>query len=470
MSPSLAQRIHASPNYKGWVLVACLSGMFATTFTITILGVSLAVIADDLESTPEIVAWVITGPMLVQALALPILGKVGDVIGHRRVYLIGFAFATAFALATAAAWSAGSLVAIRTLGQLTGTATWPASTALLFHVYQPEERVRAMGWVSLVSAGAPVFGLAIGGLMVDTLGWRPLFVIQAVLCALAFALAVVVLRETGRQEGVTLDLPGAATIAVAASCLTFGINRLPAWGLTHPGVFGPLLVVPLALWAFVRAERRAVHPLVPLAFFSRRNFSFPMVSGFFAQFAYMGGFIISPLLLLQVFGYSATATSFLTMLRPITFSLCSPIGGAIATRVGERTMVVIGNGGVVLAMASFALGATFESIPFIAGGLVIAGLGFGICQPSISAIVGNSVGEKHFGIASSAVGMASSIGAVSGISVLTALTADSESPEIFFQGYVLGAVFALLGFLASFFTVGRRAARRAAESDSVETP
>ena len=70
-----------------------------------------------------------------------------------------------------------------------------------------------MGWVSLVSAGAPVFGLAIGGLMVDTLGWRPLFVIQAVLCALAFALAVVVLRETGRQEGVTLDLPGAATIA-----------------------------------------------------------------------------------------------------------------------------------------------------------------------------------------------------------------------------------------------------------------
>jgi EmrB/QacA subfamily drug resistance transporter len=470
MSPSLVHRIHASPRYASFVLVACLSGMFATTFTITILGVSLSVIATDLGSTPEVVAWVITGPMLIQSLALPVMGKLGDLLGHRRVYLVGFAIAAGFALATAAAWDAGSLIAIRTLGQLAGTATWPASTALLFHVYRPEDRVRAMGWVSLVSAGAPVFGLAIGGLLVDTLGWRPLFLIQAVLCALALGLAVVVLRETQSQAGVSLDLSGAAAVAVAAGAFTFAVNRLPVWGLAHPGVLLPLGLVPFALAAFVRAERRAVHPLVPLAFFGRRNFTFPMIAGFFAQFAYMGGFIITPLLLLQVFGYSATATSFLTMLRPVAFSLCSPIGGAIATRVGERTMVVIGNAGVVLAMASFALGASFESIGLIAGGLVIAGLGFGICQPSMSAIVGNSVGERHFGIASSAVGMASSIGAVSGVSVLTALTAHSDSPEAFFRSYLLGALLAGLGFGASFLTQGRRAARAAAESDIVAAP
>lgn len=461
MISGFTARIHASPRYQSWVLVACLSGMFATTFTITILGVSLAVIADDLGSTPENVAWVITGPMLVQALALPLLGKLGDLYGHRRVYLIGFAIAAAFALATAAAWDATSLITIRTLGQLTGTATMPASTALLFHVYRPEERVRAMGWVSLVSAGAPVFGLAIGGLMVDTLGWRPLFVIQAVLSVAALAFASLVLRETRRQDGISLDVPGAITLAIAASALTFGVNRLPTWGITHPGVFIPLAIVPLALAAFVRAERRAVHPLVPLAFFSRRNFTFPMIAGFFAQFAYMGGFIISPLLLLQVFGYSATATSFLTMLRPISFSIVSPISGAVASRIGERTMVVVGTGGVVLAMGSFALGAALESIPFIAGGLVVAGLAFGICQPSISAIVGNSVDEHSFGIASSAVQMASSIGAVSGISVLTALAADSTTSGAFFEGYALGGVFALLGFGASFFTQGRRAAARA---------
>jgi EmrB/QacA subfamily drug resistance transporter len=461
MTERLAARIQGSPTYPRWVLLACLTGMFASTFTMTILGVSLAVIALDLASTPENVAWVITAPMLAQALALPILGKLGDLVGHRRVYLIGFALAAAASLATAAAWNASSLIALRTLGQLTGTATMPASTALLFSVYPPEERVRAMGWVSLVSAGAPVFGLAIGGLMVDTLGWRPLFVIQAVLSGLALAFAWLVLGETRRHEGVRLDLPGAASLAIAASALTFGVNRLPIWGAGHPAVVLPLLLVPFALALFVRIERRVTHPLLPLSFFSQRNFTFPVVSGFFVQFAYMGGFIITPLLLLGVFGLSATATSFLTMLRPLAFSLTSPIGGAIATRIGERTMVVVGSGTIVVAMGSFALGATLESLLFIGGGLLIAGVGLGIAQPSISAIVGNSVDDRSFGVASSAVQMGSSIGAVSGISVLTALTADAAGPAVYAKSYAIGAGIALLGFAASFFTQGRRAAARA---------
>ena len=455
------ERIEASPHYPRWVLVACLSGMAASSFTITILGVSLKVIADDLDSTPAVIAWVLTGPMLIQALSLPVLGKLGDLYGHRRVYLVGFSLAAVFAFGTAAAWSAGSLIGIRVAGQLMGTATWPSSTALLFHVYPPGERVRAMGWVSLVTAGAPVFGLAVGGLMVDTLGWRPLFLIQGTLSVLALVFATFVLRETEQQRDVSFDLGGAATIAIAASALTFGINRLPIWGITHPGVAGPLLCVPVALWAFVAIERRARHPLIPLPFFARRNFSLPMVAQAFAQFAYMGGFIISPLLLLQVFGYTATATSFLTMLRPVSFSLASPIGGAVATRVGERSMVIAGMVGLSASMASFAVGAALESIVLIGAGLVVAGLAFGIFQPSISAIVGNSVDERSFGIASSATSMTSSIGAVAGVSVLTALTADSTTPDVFVDGYVLGAAAAVLALVATLFTQGRRAALRA---------
>jgi MFS family permease len=306
-----------------------------------------------------------------------------------------------------------------------------------------------MGWVNLVGAGAPVFGLAVGGLMVDTIGWRPLFIIQAVLSVLSLGFATLVLRETRRQQGASLDVPGAATLAVAASALVFGVNRLPLWGATHPGVLGPLAVVPLLL--FVRAERRATHPLLPLDFFTRRNFVCPMISGFFMNFAYMGGFIITPLLLLQVFLYSATTTSFLTMMRPLTFSLSSPVSGAIATRVGERTMAVTGNGLVVVAMLSFAVGAETASMWFIGGGLMIAGLGLGVSQPSLSALVGNSVDEHSFGIATSAISMTSSIGAVAGISVLTAWTAEATTVGIFTESYLLGAVVAGLGFGATFF-------------------
>ena len=144
-SEATAQSVAGQPpgdRYPTWVLVSCLAGVFATTFTITILAVSLKSIAEDLDSRVEIVAWVITAPMLVQALSLPVLGKMGDLYGHRRVFLIGFFVAAIITLLSAAAWDAASLITLRTLAQLMGTATMPASTALLFGVYPPERRAQ----------------------------------------------------------------------------------------------------------------------------------------------------------------------------------------------------------------------------------------------------------------------------------------------------------------------------------------
>lgn len=446
----LQTKLQASDRYPTYVLLTCLAGLFATTFTITILGVSLKPIAEDLASGVGTIAWVITGPMLAQALALPLMGKLGDVYGHRRIYLGGFAFATAAALVTALAWSAESLIGLRTVAQLFGTATMPASTALIFSVQRPEERVRAMGWVSLVAAGAPVFGLAIGGVLVDTVGWRPLFLIQAGLSVLAFGVARLVLHETDRGPRVSLDWMGALWLALAAFSLTFSLNQLPQRGLDVP-VAAALATLPIAIVLFVRCERNAPHPLIPLSFFTRRNFALPLVVGFFLNLAYMGSFIISPLLLMNVFLFSTTATSFVTMLRPLAFSAASPIGGSLGVRVGEHTMTSAGTAAIGLGMISFAIGSHGELIALIALGLMVAGIGLGLCQPSLSAIVGNSVDEQNFGIASSALGTANSIGAVAGISALTALTSGASTPPAFTQGYLFCVIAAALALVATRF-------------------
>jgi EmrB/QacA subfamily drug resistance transporter len=451
-SEATAQPVAGQPpddRYPTWVLVSCLAGVFATTFTITILAVSLKSIAEDLDSRVEIIAWVITAPMLVQALALPVLGKMGDLYGHRRVFLIGFFVAALVTLLSAAAWDAASLITLRTLAQLMGTATMPASTALLFGVYPPERRAQAMGWVSLVSAGAPVLGLAVGGVLVDTMGWRPLFVIQGGLSLVAWAVAHRVLRESRPQRGVSFDIPGAFTLAVAAFAFAFGINRIPRTGLTDPGVLLCLAVVPISLALFVRTENRSVHPLLPLSFFRRRNFTAPLIAGFCLQFAYMGGFIITPLLLMNVFGYSATATSFFTMLRPVAFSIGAPIGGSLASRLGERRMAFSGALAIAIAMGALAAGAAWSSLPLLGLGLVLAGVGLGLSQPSLSASVGNAVDEHSFGIASSGLAMTTSIGAVSGISVLTALSAEAQGPDAFVSGYALGGLVAAFGVVAA---------------------
>jgi MFS family permease len=445
----LRARALASPAHRRWVLWTCLAGCFATTFTMTILGVSLKTIADDLGSDVTTIAWVMTAPMLAQAVSAPLLGKLGDLYGHRRVYLIGFAVATCAAMSTALAWDARSLIGLRTLGQLAGTATMPASMAILFRVYDRRERVKAMGWMSVVVAGAPVFGLAIGGVLIEWIGWRPIFVIQGGLSAIACLVAIVVLVETPRRTDLTLDVPGAAALAAAAFTLTFGVNRLPGWGLGDPRVLAAFLATPAMLALFARIERRSAHPLLPLEFLTRRNFVLPLLIGFSLQFAYMGGFIISPLIMMGIFGLGQVPISMWTILRPVSLSATSPVGGSLGARFGERAMICAGSALVLAAMLAFALGAAAQTMIAIVAGLVLAGMGMGLAQPSLSTMVASSVEEQDHGIAVSTMATTTGIGAVAGVSILTALCADVGTPEAFRDGYLIGAGLAVVGLLAS---------------------
>ncbi|MCA9505457.1 MAG: MFS transporter [Myxococcales bacterium] len=444
----LRDRLARHPDHRRFVLWTCLAGCFATTFTMTILGVSLRAIADDLGSDVTTIAWVVTAPMLAQAVSAQLLGKLGDLHGHRRVYLSGFFVATLAAAATASAWSAASLIALRTLGQVSGTATMPASMAMLFRAYPGRERVKAMGWMSVVIAGGPVVGLAIGGWLVETIGWRPIFLIQAGLAAVALGVASVVLVETPRQTRVTLDVRGAATLALAAFALVFGINRAPIRGLLDPGVALAFAATPLLLALFARIERRAPNPLLPLALLRERNFVLPLAIGFVLQFAYMGGFIISPLIMLGVFGLGQAATSLWTIARPIALSASSPVGGHLGATYGERTAILAGAALVFLAMVAFSAGASLESLALVIAGLVLAGVGMGLAQPSLSTLVASSVEERDHGIAVSTMATTTGIGAVAGVSILTALCADSASPSDFRDGYALGAFVAAFGILA----------------------
>jgi MFS family permease len=293
---SVHTRVRSSRRYPQLLLATCLVGMYSTTFTATVFSVAVKVVADDLDSTPQVVAWVVTAPLLAQAVAMPVLGRLGDIRGHRRVYLTGFSLAVVLCLATAAAWSAPSLIVLRTLAQVAGTATVPASFALLFRAFPPDQRVRAAAWASSTLAGASVTGLAFGGVIVDSVGWRPLFVIQAGLAALALLPATVVIEPDDEREPVTLDRAGAVALAVAAFSLAFGANRAAVWG-PHPVVLALAAMLPAVCWLLVRIERVAPAPILPLELLRRRDMRVAGAASFLIQGSHMGSFIITPLLL-----------------------------------------------------------------------------------------------------------------------------------------------------------------------------
>lgn len=240
---ALRQRVvaglRARGTYRRWVLVTALVGMFATTFPVTILAVALPQIADEFGESDATLTWVISAPMLASAVALPVLGKMGDLRGQRKVFLAGFIAATAVAGVTAFAWSALALIALRTLTQVIGSATQPTSMALIMRAFPAEERVKAMGWWSLVGAGAPAIGLAVGGPLVDAVGWRVVFAIQAGLAVIPVIAAALVLEETPpAHRGARFDVGGAASIGFAAGGLMFALNQSADWGWAHPAVVG----------------------------------------------------------------------------------------------------------------------------------------------------------------------------------------------------------------------------------------
>src|SRR5688500_7567168 len=262
----VAEKMAGSPRYPWIVLAVALFGLFSVGFTITILSVSIPRIAAELDSDTSTVTWVVTGPLLAFAVVGPAMGKLGDLYGRRRVYGISMACVSVFAALTAAAWSAGALIAFRTLGAATGAAVGPASIAIINRLFPRERRVQAMGYWSMVGAGGPVVGVVAGGPIVETFGWRWIFIAQVPLTFTGLVLAFLVLPETERRLSTRFDYVVALLLAIGATALLFAINRGPILGWSHPAIVAGFVLAPTSIAVFVLVERRVDSPLLPLAY------------------------------------------------------------------------------------------------------------------------------------------------------------------------------------------------------------
>ncbi len=442
------ERLDASGRYPGWVLFAVLAGMFSTSFPFTILAVSLGPIAEEFGARETTLAWVVTAPMLLSAIAFPLVGKLGDLHGHRRVFLWGFAGATVVAALTALAWDPYSLIGMRTVAAVLGGATQPTAMALLFAVFPAGRRVRAMGWWSMTTAGAPALGLILGGPLVDLLGWRIVFLLQAGMSAAALAIAFAVLRET-RPRRVRFDVLGALALAVGVGGFMVALGSVRELGIASPWIPAAAALGALGIVAFVRIEGRVRDPLLPLALFRDRSFSATLVTNAFNSAAYMGAFVLAPLLLYESFDFSITKASLLMVLRTASLTLASPIGGALGERFGERSASVLGGAVMSVALGGIAWGAYESNLLVFGIGLVGQGVGHGLSQPSITSAIAHSVAESDLGVASAANRLAGQGGASFGIALLTIVYGGVAEPDTFGLAFALGAALALASTLTA---------------------
>jgi len=449
-----AARASRSERHAWIVTWTVLFGTFWVTSTITILAVSRPQIASDLGASVESLVWLISGPTIALALTGTTAGKMGDLYGHRRVFLVGMSLSVIFVVASALAWDGASLIVFRILGATFGAATGPSSLAIINGLFSRERRARALGFWSLVVAGGPVLGLVIGGPLVETIGWRAIFWVQAPLLALSVLLAWLIVPETARHRGVHFDVRGQLVLFVALAWLLFAIDRVAAWGFTSPWVIGSLVLSGLSTWWFVSVERRQPHPLIPLEWFTRRGFAIPVFVSFFMQFGYMGGFTLTPKLLNEVRGLGADAISLMMIPRPLTFALAGPIAGLLAGWISTRVAIVAGMASLAISMGVFAVFSPDPQTFWIILALTLSGIGVGASLPRLASSVANSVQDADLGVAGATQQLMSHIGTTVGINLLetvqVAALATTTVAGSYRISYGLGAGVSVLGLLLAF--------------------
>ncbi|MBU0508286.1 MFS transporter [bacterium] len=363
--------------------------------------IALPVMGRDLGMNAITLGWVNTAYLLAAAAFLVPLGRLADLRGRKRVFLIGLAVFTVTSLALAAVPNASTLIALRVVQGVGATGMFATGMAIVTSVYPREERGRVFGIViASVYLGLSAGPFA-GGIITDYLGWRGLFVINGMIGTAVVILTVWKLKgEWSSGEIARFDSVGAVLYVVALGAILYSVSSVTdwwAWVLLAAGVFAGFL--------FLRRQQTLTAPLLQLAGF-RGNTAF-IFSNLAALINYSATFALAFLLSLYlqyIKGLSPQQAGVVMIAQPVVMAAFSPMAGKLSDRIEPRVVSSLGMGLAAVGLFLFAFLSSSTGLPFIIASLMILGFGFALfSSPNTNAVM-SSVGREHFGTASAVLG------------------------------------------------------------------
>lgn len=372
---------------------------------------------------PRLYSWTFTAYMLTFAVAMPIYGKLGDLLGRRPVYLSAIALFLLGSVACGMAGSMEQLIVARAFQGLGGGGLQVSAFAVLGDLMAPRQRARYQGWFAGVMIIANLAGPLTGGFLTDHAGWRWIFLVNVPLGILAFTGIRLLLPRARRPAArPRMDATGAAALAGLIAALILLTDLAGRSGWDHPAVFA-LAAAALAAGAlWLRTERRAADPLVPLELFSRRAFSVSVAVAFAVSFAFFGCVNFVPLLFQMVTGVSATGTGLLFLPAMAGMALATLAAGQYIGRTGRyKWFPVASTALAALAAGLLALTGTATGPAAPALLLAVMGIGVGLSSQVTTLVAQSTAPRRHLGVTTSTVGLARNLGVAFGSAVFGAL-------------------------------------------------
>jgi len=462
----LRARIFAEENRKWWTLGAVAFGLFMIMLDNTVVFVALSSIQSDLHISQSELEWVVSGYALTFAVLMLTGGKLADMYGRRRIFIVGLAIFTASSLACGLATGAGFLIGARVVQGVGAALMNPATLSIIVATFPPRQRGTAIGiWVG-VSAMALAIGPLIGGILTEQINWSWIFFINVPVGIVGIIVSRLFITESrDESEEQRLDLPGLLSSAIGLFGLTYALIEGNNYGWGSARILGSLAVAAVALVTFVVLEHRQRVPMLDLSLFKNSTFAGANVTMLLVALAMFGVFFFNSLYLGQVLGYSPiqTGAAFLPLTVLIVF--VAPLAGRFSDKIGSRWLM--GAGLVLLSgsLLSFSTLGVDSSFWDIVPGLVLGGFGMSLAMTPTTAAAMGSVPVDKAGVGSAVLNSMRQVGGSLGIALMGAIVAASVSvlptspqyPDQFVEGYHnalhVAAAIAIVGAIVAVATV-----------------
>jgi EmrB/QacA subfamily drug resistance transporter len=444
------------------LIVLCMGDLMIVLDT-TVVNVALPSIREDLGFSEASLAWIVNAYLLTFGGFLLLGGRLGDLFGHRRLFLIGIALFTAASLACGLAQSQEFLVGARTVQGFGGAIVAVVALSLVVTMFtEPAELAKAMGIISFIAAGGGAIGVVLGGLLTDVLDWHWIFLVNIPIGVAVFAFSLRLLPAARASAADRrLDVAGAVTVTVALMIAVYAIVNGNETGWTAAQTIGPLALAVVLLAAFIGIEARSQSPLVPLGLFRRRNIATANIVGILWAAGLFAWFFLSALYLQLVLGYSPLEVGLAFLPANLIMAAFSvTLSARLVMRFGLKLPLSVGLGVAAVGLALFARAPVDGSyVTDVLPAMILLGCGAGVAFNPLLLAAMSDVEQQDAGLASGLVNTAFMMGGALGLAVLASVAAARTNS---LEAGGDGALAALTGGYHVAFVVGAAFAASAA--------